>query len=282
MKVLPFEIPKPNNDALIYQEDHEFIFYDKLHQHNEIQISFLKKGNGTFFIGDSVTNYATGEIFIIGSNVPHAFKSEKSITEKSKMLSLFFTKDSFGTYFFDFKEFESLQSFFEKSKYGFKVLSNKTEIIDLFLKLKKASKIDRFLLLIQLLKLIATAEKQTLSNFVYRKKFTDNEGKKMRAVFDFTTNNAHQQIELNDVANIANMTKNAFCKYFKKRTNKTYFSFLTELRIENSCRLLRSQKEYSVAEVAHLSGFQNISNFNRKFKELKKETPTTYRKKVFS
>lgn len=282
MKVLPFEIPKPNNDALIYQEDHEFIFYDKLHQHNEIQISFLKKGNGTFFIGDSVTNYATGEIFIIGSNVPHAFKSEKKITEKSKMLSLFFTKDSFGTYFFDFKEFESLQSFFEKSKYGFKVLSNKTEIIDLFLKLKKASKIDRFLLLIQLLKLIATAEKQTLSNFVYRKKFTDNEGKKMRAVFDFTTNNAHQQIELNDVANIANMTKNAFCKYFKKRTNKTYFSFLTELRIENSCRLLRSQKEYSVAEVAHLSGFQNISNFNRKFKELKKETPTTYRKKVFS
>lgn len=277
MKVLPFEIPKPNNDALIYQEDYELVFYDKLHQHHEIQISFLEKGNGTLFIGDSVTNYATGEIFIIGSNVPHAFKSEKSATEKSKMLSLFFTKESFGSDFFDLKEFESLQSFFEKSKYGFKVLSYKNELTDLFLQLKIASKIDRFLLLIQLLKIITQAEKQSLSNFVYQKKLTDNEGKKMRAVFEFTTNNAHQEIELKDVANIANMTKNAFCKYFKKRTNKTYFSFLTELRIENSCRLLRSEKEYSVAEIAHLSGFQNISNFNRKFKELKKTTPLKYR-----
>ena len=277
MKVLPFEIPKPNNDALIYQEDYELVFYDKLHQHNEIQISFLEKGNGTLFIGDSVSNYITGEIFIIGSNVPHAFKSEKNVTEKSKMLSLFFTRDSFGTQFFDLKEFESLQSFFEKSKFGFKVLSHQNEIINLFLQLKKASKIDRFIRLIELLKIIAQAEKQSLSNFVYQKKLTDNEGKKMRAVFEFTTNNAHQEIELKDVANIANMTKNAFCKYFKKRTNKTYFSFLTELRIENSCRLLRSQKEYSVAEIAHLSGFQNISNFNRKFKELKKTTPLKYR-----
>jgi len=277
VKVLPFEIPKPNNDALIYQEDYELVFYDKLHQHNEIQISLLEKGNGTLFIGDSVSNYATGEIFIIGSNVPHAFKSEKNVTEKSKMLSLFFTRDSFGTQFFDLKEFESLQSFFEKSKYGFKVLSHQNEIIEVFLQLKKASKIDRFLLLIELLKIIAQSEKQTLSNFLYQKKLTDNEGKKMRAVFEFTTNNAHQEIELKDVANIANMTKNAFCKYFKKRTNKTYFSFLTELRIENSCRLLRSQNEYSVAEIAHLSGFQNISNFNRKFKELKKTTPLKYR-----
>ena len=45
------------------------------------------------------------------------------------------------------------------------------------------------------------------------------------------------------ITEVANMTKNAFCKYFKKRTNKSYFSFLNELRIENACKLLISNKE---------------------------------------
>ena len=57
MKVLPFRITKPNDDALIYQEDHEFIFYDKLHQHKEIQLSYIAKGSGTLIAGDSINSY---------------------------------------------------------------------------------------------------------------------------------------------------------------------------------------------------------------------------------
>jgi AraC-like DNA-binding protein len=73
------------------------------------------------------------------------------------------------------------------------------------------------------------------------------------------------------------MTKNAFCKYFKKRTNKTYVSFLTELRIENECKLLKSDTDVSINEIAYKVGFNNISNFNRKFKEVKKMPPLSYR-----
>jgi len=73
------------------------------------------------------------------------------------------------------------------------------------------------------------------------------------------------------------MTKNAFCKYFKRRTNKTYVSFLTELRIENACKLLQSKEEFSISEVAYQVGFNNISNFNRKFKAIKNITPLKYR-----
>ena len=99
----------------------------------------------------------------------------------------------------------------------------------------------------------------------------------MRTIFEFTIENAHQIIKLEDIANVANMTKNAFCKYFKKRTNKTYVSFLTEVRIENACTFLKSNEDFSIAEIAFKSGFNNISNFNRKFKEVKKMTPISYR-----
>jgi AraC-like DNA-binding protein len=277
MKVLPFKIPKPENNALIYQEDIEVVFYDKLHQHDEIQISFIEKGNGTLLVGDKISSYSENDIFIIGSNLPHAFKSDKNVEEKSKMLSLFFTETSFGEPFFELNELAEVNHFFSKSLQGLILKSNKTEIIKNFLKLKNASKLERFILFLEILKIISNSNSEPLTTFVYHKKYSDIEGKRMRNVFDFTIENANQKISLDDIANVANMTKNAFCKYFKKRTNKTYISFLTELRIENACQLLNSDKDLSINEIAFKTGFNNISNFNRKFKEVKNVTPICYR-----
>ncbi|MEE9407177.1 MAG: AraC family transcriptional regulator [Polaribacter sp.] len=277
MKVLPFKIPKPENNALIYQEDIEVVFYDKLHQHDEIQISFIEKGNGTLLVGDKISSYAKNDIFIIGSNLPHAFKSDKNVEEKSKMLSLFFTETSFGESFFELNELAEINHFFSKSLQGLILKSNKTEIINNFLKLKNASKLERFILFLEILKTASNTKSEPLSTFVYNKKYSDIEGKRMRNVFDFTIENANQRISLDDIANVANMTKNAFCKYFKKRTNKTYVSFLTELRIENACKLLNTEKDLSINEIAYKVGFNNISNFNRKFKEVKKVTPLSYK-----
>ena len=57
----------------------------------------------------------------------------------------------------------------------------------------------------------------------------------------------------------------------------TFFQFLIEIRIENACKLLYRNKEMSITTISELCGFQNITNFNRKFKELKGTTPSQYR-----
>jgi len=277
VKVYPFKIPKPGNNALIYQEDIEFVFYDKLHQHDEIQISFIEKGNGTLLVGDRISSYTKNDIIIIGSNLPHAFKSEPSSKNKSKMLSLFFTETSFGNSFFELDEFSEIKQFFSKSLQGLLIHNNKEGITKCFKKLKKATKLERFIVLLDILNLISRAKSEPISNFAYNKSYSDLEGKKMRDVFEYTIENYHTSIYLKDIANVANMTKNAFCKYFKRRTNKTYISFLTELRIENACKLIHSNEEISISEIAYKVGFNNMSNFNRKFKEIKKITPLKYR-----
>lgn len=277
MKVYPFKIPKPGNNALIYQEDIEFVFYDKLHQHDEIQISFIEKGNGTLLVGDRISSYTKNDIIIIGSNLPHAFKSEPSSKNKSKMLSLFFTETSFGNSFFELDEFSEIKQFFSNSLQGLLIDNNKEGITKCFKKLKKATKLERFIVLLDILNLISRAKSEPISNFAYNKSYSDLEGKKMRDVFEYTIENYHTSIYLKDIANVANMTKNAFCKYFKRRTNKTYISFLTELRIENACKLIHSNEEISISEIAYKVGFNNMSNFNRKFKEIKKITPLKYR-----
>ena len=277
MKVLPFQIPKPTNDALIYQEDREIAFYGQLHQHEEIQLSYIVNGEGTLLVGDTISSYKSGDIFAIGSNLPHVFQSDSNLAEESVMLTLFFTKKSFGDDFFELEELKETSSFFRHIETGFKIVSQQKLFEEKFTVLFNQTKLQRFVSLLEILKLMGKAKKESLSSYHYKKSFSDNEGKRMREVIDFTLNNYNESITLEKIADVASMSKNAFCKYFKKRTNKTYVQFLNELRIERACKLL-VETECTISEVAFQVGFGNLSNFNRKFKEVKVKTPTEFKK----
>jgi AraC-like DNA-binding protein len=278
MKVFPFKIPKPKEEALIYQEDKEVVFYGKLHQHEEIQISYIANGEGNVLVGDTITGYQKGNVIVLGSNLPHVFRSEINTDETSVMMTLFFTADSFGNNFFELPEFKILESFFTSIKNGFKIDTISQKTVNQFKKLKRANEFDRFILFFKIIKSICLHEKKALSNFIYDKPFTDREGKRMQLVFDYVMTNYQRDISLEEIASLSNMTKNAFCRYFKLRTNKTFFQFLIDIRIERASKLLLKNRELSVIEIAELCGFNNISNFNRKFKELKHSSPLQYRK----
>lgn len=278
MKVYPFKIPKPLHDSLVYQVDYDIAFYDKLHQHEDIQLSYIVDGEGTLIVGDKVNRYRKGDIIVIGSNLPHVFKSHLNYGKKSHMLTLFFAKDSFGKDFFDLEELKELNAFFKRAAHGFKVTSSKKGMTDLFLQLQSASKLSRFLILLELLKKASACNYISLSSFIYDKKYKEPEGKRMQAVFDYTITHFEHDITLETIAEVANMTKNAFCKYFKKRTNKTYFKFLNELRIEHACKLITEEKDMLIADVAFKSGFKNTSNFNRQFRMIKRLSPNNLRK----
>jgi AraC-like DNA-binding protein len=278
VKVFPFTIPKTKGDALILQEDKGHSFYELLHRHQELQLSYVVTGEGSLIVGDTVNFYNVGDILVLGGSLPHVFKSNQKENTSSYMISVFFTKDSFGELLFGIEELKSLKTFFKKTENGFKITSNKKAISLLFEQLLQASKFERFILFFQLLKKLNTAKHEALSSFISQQKYSDNEGQRMSSVFKYTMNHFKNDIPLQVISEQAAMTKNACCKYFKKRTNKTYVAFLNELRIEESCKLLQEQPEMSIPEVAELSGFKNISNFNRKFKKLKKQTPLAYKK----
>ncbi|WP_209403415.1 AraC family transcriptional regulator [Pseudozobellia sp. WGM2] len=277
MKVLPFKIPKPKNEALVFQVDRETFFYNQLHQHAEIQISYILEGSGTLIVGDSINEYNEGDILVIGGFQPHVFKSDTKASKKSLMYTLFFSLDSFGKNFFSLPDLNPTKDFFDNAEYGMKVVPNNNDITNLFEALPKQNKVEQIASLLLLINLIIQSKTEPLSSFIYKKSYSDDEGKRMGTVIKHVMDNYHQTISLEEVSDLANMTKNAFCRYFKKRTNKTFFQFLIEVRIENACKLLVNRQDFSVAQIAEECGFNNIANFNRKFKEIKGCSPTKYR-----
>ena len=277
LKVLPFKIPKHKDELLIHQVDREKAFYGQLHQHGEIQISYIEKGSGSLIVGDSINEYNEGDILIIGGYIPHVFRSDVSATDDSIMHTLFFDYDSLGRDFFQLEDFAPAQDFFKLCEYGMKVVTNKDEIVALFNTLPNQNKVEQIATLLLIISQVTKSETAPLSSFVYRKSYSDDEGKRMSNVFKFAIEHYHEQISLEQISEKANMSKNAFCRYFKKHTNKTFFQFLIEIRIENACRLIVNKPELAISLISEQCGFMNIANFNRKFKELKGCTPSKYR-----
>lgn len=275
MKVYPFQIPKPPLENLIVQVDQGDGFYGKLHQHEEIQISYIVQGRGKLVAADSVHSYGNGDLFVLGANMPHVFQSVEN-EQNSHMISLFFSKKSFGDDFFSLPELETIKGFFEQSDIGFRIVEKEAEIGEEMGRFPHLDKFSRFVRFLVLIKTLCKAKQQPLAGFVYQKKISNNDGQRLRAIFDYAMKNFHKEIALKKVAQLAYMTPNAFCRFFKQRTNKTFFEFLIEVRIAHACQLLNDDQERSIATIAEASGFQSLSNFNRKFKSLKEATPSQF------
>ncbi|MBC6996968.1 AraC family transcriptional regulator [Cytophaga sp. FL35] len=282
MKPLPFKIPKPKNEALVFQIDREQVFYDQFHQHAEIQLSQIRKGSGSLLVGDTLNEYREGDILLIGGLVPHVFKSDSRSNEESLMYTLFFGMDSFGKGFFELPDLAALQPIFNKANYGIKLTSHTEKAGQLFDQLPDQPKIAQLGTLFQLLHIFSFGKIELLSSFVYDKRYSDVEGKRMGTVMQYVMDHYHEPLSLDLISKKAHMSKNAFCRYFKKRTNKTFFQFLIEIRVENACKQLVIHPEKSIYEIGLDCGFFNISNFNRQFKGLKGDTPSIYRNKFRS
>ncbi len=279
MKVRPFQILKPLEENLIVQVDKSQGFYKHLHQHREMQLSLVVKGNGKLLVGDSIHPFNDGDFFAIGSNSPHLFKTEES-NEQVHMISLFFTNETFGKDFFELSDLKEIKTFFEIIADGFRPLSDQNEIARLMHQFPKASKLSRILLFLQLLKLSCDIEKKPLTDFIYPKQTGLLAGERLQVVFDHVLHNFQKEIKLDSIAELVHMTPNAFCRFFKQRTNKTLFQFLIELRIEHASQLLKQHQDLSIAEIAERSGFNTISNFNRKFMGIKGIKPSQYAKQL--
>ena len=279
MKVYPFKIPKPIDEHLIVQIDKEPLFYNRLHHHEEIQISHIINGNGKLLVGDSVHQFSAGDTYIIGSNLPHIFKSIPQ-EKDAHMVTVFFTEKSFGNEFFMLPYFKDLKPFFLNAATGFKVISNQKIIAQQLIELQFQNRLKRFISFLELLEQLSQLSTEPLSSFIYSKTLSVNEGERLQEIFDFVLKNFQQSISLDEISKMAFMTPNAFCKFFKQRTNKTFFQFLIELRIEHACQLLSSKKELNINLVSDQSGFNSISNFNKKFKKLKGITPTQYQQSL--
>ena len=87
------------------------------------------------------------------------------------------------------------------------------------------------------------------------------------------------ELSLSEVSQVVNMSAFYFCKTFKKATGMTFTDYLARVRIEKVKNLLLNPHK-RVSEAAYEAGFQSLSQFNRVFRRIAGESPSTYRERL--
>lgn len=290
MKVLQFTIPVPGDNNIIIRQDVLPFFYQHLHRHDEIQLTWVKKGEGTLVVDNNMYKFGPNQVFFIGTNQPHVFKSDpayfvaKSLL-KVQTLTIHFNPQGKLRGLFELEEMKPIQSFLEKRNQGF--ILPEFYVTDIAHKMQLVSKskgVDQLIYFIDMLKKFTSIPKlKELSSLSGLHLVSEHDGIRLSHIYHFILANHAKQITLEEVSKQAHMTPQAFCRYFKKRTLHTFISFLNEVRINEACKKLTTVDldSVSISNIAYNCGFNTITNFNRVFKSIIGKSPSDYLENYF-
>lgn len=277
----------PDHSFSVRKDLYPFI-NNRWHYHEELELIHFHEGSGTQFIGDNIKRFGNGDVVLVGSNLPHYWKFDEKYFRKkdgAKALStvIHFFENFWGDKFINLPETKPIKAILEKAKRGILVQGKDAEkIIVLIEEISNSEGLTRMLALIKCLSAFATAKELTLlSSIGFNFDFSDSENERINAIYNYSLNHFNNEIYLEDIAAIAGMVPNSFCRYFKSRTGKTYSQFLTELRIGQACKLLIENK-LSIKQLCFESGFNNFSCFHKNFKAITGKSPQKYQHEYFS
>lgn len=285
MKPLFHKVPTSLQSSFGIRHDIEPNFGKTWHYHPEMELHYVIKGNGVRFIGDNISNFSSGEIVFLGENLPHTWRCNEEYYQEDSNLHIEaivvqFLPDCLGKDFLSLPETFMLPKLFEKAKKGMILIGEaKKEIGDLMLKSLKADHLERLIILLSLLKILADTEeyKEITSAHAFYKS-TESDTIRLNKICSYTLSNYKKEITLQDIAAISNLSVTSFCRYFKLMTNKTFYDFLIEIRISHACRLLVEDK-MPTEVICFECGFNNVSNFYRHFKKVTEMTPLDYKRR---
>ncbi|MBI9063904.1 MAG: AraC family transcriptional regulator [Marinilabiliaceae bacterium] len=258
-------------------------FMDSLwHYHPDFELIYTVQGSGKRFVGDSIENFYPGDLVFLGANLPHVWKNDEMYHQGNKNLNaevivIQFKKEVFGAGFFLMPELNEINQLLVLSQRGIKITGEtKERIVSEMWKILNLKGIRRISGLLTILDLMTRKQDQSLLiSPSYKKVFNDGASEKLNKVFDYVATNFQSNIKLDEVADIASMSKTAFCRFFKSRTTKTFQEYLTDVRISYACELLM-EADLNITQISEKCGFNSHSFFNRQFKALKGETPSAY------
>ncbi len=261
-------------------------FYNPLHYHPELELTLIVKSYGQRKIGDNIENFTEGDLVLVGGNLPHVWKNDdiffdENANQKAQAICVKFLPDFAGKEFLSRPEMSGIKTLLEeKAPLGVKLHGALREKVKkIMMKLPDMDESERFIQLLYILNLIAKSnEFELLASLSYRNESLKN-SHRINVVLDYIVQHYQEDLDLDKIAGLVNMNRNAFCRFFKKGTRKSLFQVINEVRIGKATQLL-TETDMNVLQICFACGFNNISNFNKAFKKSLNVSPLAYRKSM--
>lgn len=277
-----FEIIQPaNGQSFLFRKFDRSAFEAPYHFHPEYELTYIIEGTGKRYVGSHMGDFVAGDLVLLGPNLPHCWKLEQGDQSPAGAIVVQFDGAFLGNDFFDKNELQHIKKLFQKSGSGICFKSVTQTAVDKNLQVLSKEK-NNFRMLMGLLeilqKLASTNDYVLLDQNMVIAERTLAEQERINPVYAYLVENFRNQVSLDTAAGIANMTTNAFCKYFKKITRKTFMETIIEYRLNYAIQQL-VQTDKPISEISFESGFGDVSHFYKTFKQKMHISPLNYRKK---
>lgn len=283
MKPILEHLPKKKEESFVVKHFDYPYYPTPWHYHPEYELVLVTASTGKRFIGDHICEFGPGNLAFIGPNLPHTYRNdEKYYQHRTKLraqsIVVHFLESSLGNDFLSLPESKPLRGLFARSARGLDITGRTSRAVSEKMKeLLSLSGLARWMKLMEILQLLSVTKEYRYISRTPVLGHNEKESDRMAIVLDHVLQHFSSEIRVSDVARLLNMAENSFSRYFSRRTRKTFTSFVNEIRLNHACKLL-TENRMSIAQVCYECGFNNLSNFNKQFRQLYQQTPLAYRK----
>lgn len=246
------------------------------HYHPEIEICYTRTSTGNRYVGNKISPYAVGDLVMFGSLLPHGFTTKYPCEQIVIQLD----RDFLGQGFFNKPEMRRINLLLAQSKMGLQFHGKSArKAVNAMNKILKKEGSSKLISLLKLLSILSeTNERKQICSREYSMSVNINQLTRVKTVFDYIEHNYRKDISIKDAAELINLTESAFYKFIKKHTKKKFTQIINEFRINHASKLL-IESEFTIKEICYQCGYNNLSYFNRKFRDILDVKPSDFRNK---
>jgi len=269
-------LPLAKQEILLISEYKSANLCIPVHFHPEYEICLILNGKGLKrTIGDRFEITDDTELIFTGPNVPHGWEQHNCRSE------VHIITIQLGNKFFEHLHTQgdstnSISQLLNDSECGISIANEiAAKLSSRLLKLLEHDTAKWTDKIISLLKQMADSPYRQLLPHPVK-----NRPSSISILDKIIADNITSKITADNFYSSLNMSPATFARFLKDQTGRTFVSYLNETRISFAVRWL-IETDHAVSEIAAMAGFNNLSHFNRIFKNSKGMTPGKYREKFF-
>lgn len=282
---------KPTFEALQATDSQSFLvrnfqqeaFRAPYHFHPELELTLILRGQGKRYVGNRMDAFEAGDLVLLGSNLPHCWKTESGDTtpDSAAAIVIQFPPGFLGEDFLTRPELSGIRQLLQRAENGLRFTGQTRDIAagQIQALLTERGGFEKMIALLEMLEMLSrSAAFEILAPQPMTANIHREDQQRMGEVFAYVVDHFRGGVSLAEAARVAGLSPNAFCKYFKRITRKTFMETVIGYRLNYAAQQL-VQTDQPVSAVCFDSGFGDISHFNKTFKAKMHLSPLHYRKK---
>jgi AraC-like DNA-binding protein len=254
------------------------------HHHPEYELTLTMNSQGKRYIGDSVAVYGDNDLVLVPPDMPHTWSSNRSIDVSEPQIAIVVWFDgAWARRLADLcPEYGELRSLLRRAACGLAFENGAGAAMRGHLdRLLSANARERLSTVLEILVWLSDLPAQSLASpaaFDARiGQASGYESEQLNRVLALIDTQFAHPLRLATLAKAAGLSERTLTRHFTQHLGVSVGQYITRVRIGYACRML-TNTEMPISVVASRSGFPNLANFNRQFKETKAMTPVAYRR----